>query len=65
MLVAWMSDNKQSKWSGLRFIQSKKNRAVHVSIKTSPYEAIFESLQRIGLADSAMAVDMYETICTE
>jgi len=37
MLVAWMSDNNTKTWSeGLRFIQSKKNRALHSGIKTSP-----------------------------
>jgi hypothetical protein len=66
MLVAWLSDNKQSTWSeGLRFIQSKKNRALHVGIKTSPYEAMFGSAQRVGLADSALTADMYDSINTE
>ncbi|XP_025266504.1 KRAB-A domain-containing protein 2-like [Camponotus floridanus] len=41
MLVAWMADNNMEKWSeGLRFIQSKKNRALHSVIKTSPYESL-------------------------
>jgi len=42
MLVAWKSDNNTKTWSeGLRFIQSKKNRALHSGIKTSPYEDMF------------------------
>jgi hypothetical protein len=37
MLVAWMSDNNTKTWSeGLRFIQSKKNGAMHSGIKASP-----------------------------
>jgi len=50
MLVAWMSDNNTQNWSeGLRFIQSKKLRALHSGIKTSPYEAMFGTAQRTGL----------------
>jgi len=66
MLVAWMADNNTEKWSeGLRFIQSKKNRALHSVIKTSPYEAMFGSAQKIGLADSSLSSDMYFSIETE
>lgn len=66
MLVAWMADNKTEKWfEGLRFIQSKKNRALHSIIKTSPYEAMFGSAQKIGFADSSLSSDMYSSIKTE
>ncbi|XP_025267611.1 KRAB-A domain-containing protein 2-like [Camponotus floridanus] len=66
MLVAWMADNNTEKWSeGLRFIQSKKNQALHSVIKTSPYEAMFGSAQKIGLADSSLSSDMYSSIETE
>ena len=67
MLVAWMSDNNNTKtWSeGLRFIQSKKNRALHSGIKTIPYEAMFGTAQRIGLRDSQLTEDMYSSIETE
>ncbi|XP_025265095.1 SCAN domain-containing protein 3-like [Camponotus floridanus] len=66
MLVAWMADNNTEKWSeGLRFIQSKKNRALHSVIKTSPYEAMFGSAQKIGLTDSSLSSDMYSSIETE
>jgi hypothetical protein len=42
MLVAWMSYNNKKTWNeGLQFFQSKKNRALHSGIKTSPYEAMF------------------------
>jgi len=53
-------------WSeGLRFIQSKENRALHSGIKTSPYEAMFGTAQRIGLGDSPLTEDMYSSIETE
>jgi len=58
MLVAWMSDNNTKTWSeGLRFIQSKKHRALYSGIKTIPYEAMFGTAQRIGLGDSPFTED--------
>jgi hypothetical protein len=66
MLVAGMSDNNTKTWSeGLQFIQSKKHRAVHSGIKTSPYEAMFGTAQRIGLGDSPLTEDMYCSTETE
>jgi len=66
MLIAWMSDSNTKTWSeGLRFIQSKKNRALHSGIKTSPYEAMFGTAQRIGLGDSLLTEDMYWSTETE
>lgn len=66
MLVAWMLDNNTKQWSeGLRFIQSKKNRALHEGIKKSPYEAMFGCKQRIGLADSSLEKETYEILETE
>jgi hypothetical protein len=66
MLVAWMSDNNTKTWSeGLRFIKSKKNRALHSGIKTSPYKAIFGTAQRIGLGDSLLTEDTYSSRETE
>jgi len=60
MLIALMSYNNTKTWSeGLRFIQSKKNRALHSGIKTSPNEATFGMAQRIGLGDSPLTEDMY------
>ena len=62
MLVAWMSDNNTKTWSeGLRLIQSKKNRTLHSGIKTSPYEAMFGTAQRIRLGDSPLTEDMYSS----
>jgi ADP-heptose:LPS heptosyltransferase len=66
MLVAWMPDNNMKTWSErLRFIKKTKKRALHSSIKTSPYEIIFGTEQRIGLADSPFTEDMYSSIETE
>ena len=62
MIVAWMSDNNTKTWSeGLRLIQSKKNRTLHSGIKTSPYEAMFGTAQRIRLGDSPLTEDMYSS----
>jgi hypothetical protein len=59
-------DNNTKTWSeGLRFIQSKKNRVLHSGIKTGPYESMFGTAQRIGLADSPLTEDMYCSIETE
>lgn len=66
MLVAWMADEKVTKWSeGLRFVQSKKNRSLHAGIRKSPYEAMFGTPQRIGLRDSSLPVDVVSSIETE
>ncbi|XP_051164968.1 SCAN domain-containing protein 3-like [Leptopilina boulardi] len=66
MLVSWMADNKTKKWSeGLRFIQSKKNRALHTGIKVSPYEAMFGCSQKIGLGDSQLLEEDYASMTTE
>jgi hypothetical protein len=49
MLVAWMSDNNTKTWSEvLCFIQSKKNRALHSGIKTSPYEAVWNGAEDLS-----------------
>ncbi|CAH1372693.1 unnamed protein product [Tenebrio molitor] len=61
-----MLDNKTKQWSeGLRLIQSKKNRALHEGIKKSPYEAMFGSKQRIGLAYSSLERETYEILDSE
>jgi len=60
-----MSDNTKTWSEGLRFIQSKKQRALHSGIKTSPYEAVFGTAQGIGLGDSPLAEDTYCLIETE
>jgi len=65
MLVAWVSDNTKTWSEGLRFIQSKKNRALYSGIKTSPYEVRFGTAQRNGLGDSPLTEDMYSSIETE
>jgi len=66
MLIAWMSENNTKTWSeGLRFIQSMTHRALHSGIKTSPYEAMFGTAQRIGLGDSPLTEHMCSSIETE
>ena len=65
MLIAWLSDNTKTWSEGLRFIQSKKNRALYSGIKTSPYEAMFGTAQRIGFGDSLLTEDMYSSTETE
>jgi len=66
MLVTWMSDNNTKTWSeGLRFIRSKKHRALHSVIKTSPYEAMFGTAQRIRLGNSLLTEDTYSSVETE
>ena len=51
--------------SRLQFIQSKKHQALRSGIKTSPYEAVFGTAQRIGLGDSPLTEDMYCSTETE
>jgi hypothetical protein len=59
MLVAWKSENNtKTQPEGFQCIQSKKNRALHSGIKKSPYEAMFGTTQRIGLADSPFTEDI-------
>jgi len=65
MLVAWMSNNTKTWSKGLWFIQSKKHRGLHSGIKTSPYEAMFGTPQRIGLGDSLLTENMYCSTETE
>jgi len=66
MLIAWMCDNNTKTWSeGLRFIQSKKHRALHSVIKRSPYEVMFGTAQRTRLGNSLLTEDMYCSVETE
>ncbi|KAK7573634.1 hypothetical protein V9T40_010825 [Parthenolecanium corni] len=53
MLSGWLHENKTERWSqGLRFVQLMKNRAYHSGIKTTPYEAMFGTATRMGLAST-------------
>ena len=65
ILVVWMSDNTKAWSEGLRFIQSKKTGALRSDIKTSPYEAMFGTAQRIGLGNYLLNEDTYSSIETE
>lgn len=61
ILSTWMETNQLSKWSeGLKFIQAMKNRAYHEGIKCSPYEAMFGSQMKVGIATSAIPKDTYD-----
>ena len=67
MLLAWMSDKNNTKTlpEGLRFIQSKKHQALRSGIKTSLYEAVFGTAQRIGLGDSLLTENIQSSTATE
>jgi len=66
MLGTWMETNQLSKWSeGLKFIQAMKNRAYHEGIKCSPYEAMFGSPMKMGIATSAISKDMIGSLRSE
>jgi len=61
-----VSDNNTKTGSeGLRFIPSKKSQTLHSGIKTSPYEAVLGTAQRIGLGDSPLTEDLYSSTETE
>ncbi|XP_011165453.1 KRAB-A domain-containing protein 2-like [Solenopsis invicta] len=66
MLSTWMETNQLSKWSeGLKFIHAMKNRAYHEGIKCSPYEAMFGSPMKMGIATSAIPKDMIGLLRSE
>jgi len=66
MLGTWMETNQLFKWSeGLKFIQAMKNRAYHEGIKCSPYEAMFGSPMKMGIATSAIPKDMIGSLRSE
>ncbi|KAJ8896243.1 hypothetical protein PR048_001586 [Dryococelus australis] len=65
-LVAWMKDNNTSCWfTGLRIVQSSKNRSYHSGIKRTPYKALFGVPQKNGLLDSCLPYDIAGNIGTE
>ena len=50
MLSSWLAENSTTKWAdGLRFVQARKNNALHGGLKCSPYEAMFDQRMKIGL----------------
>lgn len=66
MLGTWLQDNKTKKWSeGIKFIQFMKNRAYHHGIKSSPYEAMFGSMAKIGLNNCILPMDVVAKLKTE
>ena len=55
MLITWLNENSTTKWSeSLRFVQFLKNRSHHRVIDQTPYNALFGSDPKIGLASSYM-----------
>ncbi|XP_031329933.1 SCAN domain-containing protein 3-like [Photinus pyralis] len=66
MLGAWMDENQTTDWpSGMKFIQFKKNRALHSGIGRSPYEAMFGCPARVGLASAGILHDEINHLSTE
>ena len=65
MLEAWMSDNKTKTWSEDSGLSTARKTELRSDIKTSPYEALFGTAQRIGFADFPVTEDMYSSIETE
>lgn len=66
MIAAWMEDSRTMNWSrGLGFVQFAKNRSVGSETKRSPYEAMFRSAPKVGLASSDLPPDVVENITTE
>ncbi|KAL4153512.1 hypothetical protein QTP88_001345 [Uroleucon formosanum] len=66
MLGTWLQDNKTKKWSeGIKFIQFMKNRAYHHGIKSSPYEAMFGSMAKIGLNNCILPMHVVAKLKTE
>ena len=48
ILFSWMEENCTSKWSeGLRFVQVRKNNALHHGLKCSPYEVMFSQCMNV------------------
>jgi hypothetical protein len=66
MLTTWKAENKTKTWSeGLRFVQYMKNRALHVGIKRSPFEAMFGMPARIGLERTGLPTDLCHLLANE
>ncbi|KAH0808772.1 hypothetical protein GEV33_014019 [Tenebrio molitor] len=66
MLGAWMDENKTKDWpAGIKFIQFKKNRALHSGIGRSPYEAMFGCPARVGQASAGIPHDLMNHLATE
>jgi hypothetical protein len=66
--TCWLLGRPTTRKPGLKnydLSKSKKNRVLHSAIKTSRYEAMFGTVQRIKLADSRLTEDMYLSIETE
>ena len=61
-----MADNETNKRSEcLRFIQLMKDQSYHSGIKRSPYEAMFGSAAKVGLASSRVPKEIIPSISSE
>ncbi|XP_071750248.1 KRAB-A domain-containing protein 2-like [Lepeophtheirus salmonis] len=66
ILMAWLLDNKTSKWSeGLKFIQFNKNRSYHCGINQSPYSAMFGYEPEVGISTSNIPKEILHGLQTE
>ncbi|XP_026814091.1 LOW QUALITY PROTEIN: KRAB-A domain-containing protein 2-like [Rhopalosiphum maidis] len=66
MLATWLTDNKTNKWSeGLKFNQFMKNRSLHHGIKCSPYEAMFDTREKIGLKSTSLPENIIHKLKTD
>lgn len=66
MIATWLQDNNKRRWSeGLKFIQFMKNRCLHHGIKCSPYEAMFGTKAKVGLATSSLPKNIVSILKTE
>ena len=66
MLLSWLAENSTTKWAdGRRFVQTRKNNALHGGLKCSPYEAMFGQRMKIGLKTSNTPVDVMRALYSE
>ena len=66
MLKCWMLDNNTLQWSlGLKFVQMQKNNSLNRSIGMSPYEALFGTPLRVGLASSKLPLELAAKLQSE
>ena len=66
ILFSLMDKNCTSKWSErLRFVQVRKNNALHHGLKCSPYEVTFGQCMKIGLKTSNIPTEILHGLISE
>ena len=61
-----MEENCTSKWSeALRFVQVRKNNALHRGLKCSPYEVMVGQCMKIGLKTSNIPTEILPGLISE